>query len=184
MSTASETMAWSICDSGRSSIEYSSHAKSQCSSSRAISSFENVRPGINPRFLSQNRAQKEPEKKMPSTHAKATRRCAKGASAPILERPLRLLAHRRHLPNRAEQPLRSSRSLMYVSMSRVRLRVHILHGDLEAVEAARLGRRNLGAEALRQVLHHDPIRGRKEGQHVRDEVALIISETLLPVVEV
>ena len=37
----------------------------------------NVSPRISPRFLSQKMAQKEPEKKMPSTHANATRRSAK-----------------------------------------------------------------------------------------------------------
>ena len=69
-----------LCSSGRSSIEYSVHAKSQCRpSSLEINSFEKVKPGISPRFLSQKSAQKEPEKKMPSTHAKATSRCAKGA---------------------------------------------------------------------------------------------------------
>lgn len=48
-------------------------AKSQWSpSSREMSSLENVNPGINPRFLSQKMAAKEPEKKMPSTAAKAT----------------------------------------------------------------------------------------------------------------
>ena len=34
-------------------------------SSREINSFENVRPGIRPRFLSQKIEQKEPEKKIP-----------------------------------------------------------------------------------------------------------------------
>jgi hypothetical protein len=42
--------------------------------------LENVNPGINPRFLSQNMAAKEPEKKMPSTQAKATRRVRKGCT--------------------------------------------------------------------------------------------------------
>jgi len=36
-----------------------------------------VRPGINPRFFSQNILQKEPEKKIPSTQAKATNLAAK-----------------------------------------------------------------------------------------------------------
>ena len=45
------------------SNEYSKHAKSQCSpSSREINSFENVRPGIKPRFFSQNITQKLPER--------------------------------------------------------------------------------------------------------------------------
>ena len=54
-----------------------------CTSSLEMSSFENVSPGMSPRFLSQKMAQKDPEKKMPSTHANATRRCAKLASEPI-----------------------------------------------------------------------------------------------------
>lgn len=48
-------------------------------SSREISSLEKQRPGIKPRFLSQKIEQKEPEKKIPSTAAKATRRSAKVA---------------------------------------------------------------------------------------------------------
>ena len=43
-------------------------------SSREISSFENVSPGMSPRFLSQKIAAKEPLKKIPSTAAKATTR--------------------------------------------------------------------------------------------------------------
>lgn len=45
--------------------------------------MEKHRPGIRPLFLSQKMAQNDPEKKMPSTAAKATMRSAKGASAPI-----------------------------------------------------------------------------------------------------
>ncbi|KAH9511215.1 hypothetical protein DERF_009686 [Dermatophagoides farinae] len=53
------------------------HAKSQCNpSSREINSFENVRPGIRPRFLSQKIAANEPEKKIPSTAANAIKRSA------------------------------------------------------------------------------------------------------------
>ena len=37
-----------------------------------MSSFEKVSPGIFPRFFSQKMAAKEPEKKIPSTAAKAT----------------------------------------------------------------------------------------------------------------
>jgi hypothetical protein len=46
-------------------------------SSREMSSLLKVRPGIRLRFLSQKMEQNEPEKKMPSTAAKATRRSAK-----------------------------------------------------------------------------------------------------------
>ena len=63
--------------------EYSRHAKSQCRpSSREMSSLEKVSPCIRPRFLSQKMEQKEPEKKMPSTHAHATSRSAKDDSLP------------------------------------------------------------------------------------------------------
>jgi len=41
-------------------------------SSLDITSFENVSPGIKPLFFNQNIAQNEPEKNIPSTHAKAT----------------------------------------------------------------------------------------------------------------
>ena len=47
-------------------------AKSVCRpSSLEINSFEKVNPGIKPRFLSQKIAANDPEKKMPSTDAKA-----------------------------------------------------------------------------------------------------------------
>mmetsp|Transcript_78952 Transcript_78952/g.190910 ORF Transcript_78952/g.190910 Transcript_78952/m.190910 type:complete len:216 (-) Transcript_78952:536-1183(-) len=70
-----------------SSMLYSRHAKSQCMpSSREISSFEKVSPGMRPRFLSQKSEQKAPEKKMPSTAAKATSRSPKLDSSPIQRR--------------------------------------------------------------------------------------------------
>jgi hypothetical protein len=48
-----------------------------------MSSLEKQSPGMSPRFLSQKTAQKLPEKKMPSTQAKATRRSAKVALASL-----------------------------------------------------------------------------------------------------
>ena len=65
----------------------------------------------------------------------------------------------------------------------VHLRVDVLHGDLETVEEARLGHLNLGAEALHQVLVDDAVGGSEEGQHVGDEVALIVLEAF-PVIQV
>jgi len=56
---------------------YKRQAKSVCKpSSRDISSFEKVKPGINDLFFSQNIEQKLPENKIPSTAEKATRRSA------------------------------------------------------------------------------------------------------------
>mmetsp|Transcript_33028 Transcript_33028/g.98277 ORF Transcript_33028/g.98277 Transcript_33028/m.98277 type:complete len:213 (+) Transcript_33028:448-1086(+) len=85
ISTASRMMSSTRSrGGGRSSLEKSRQAKSQCSpSSREMSSFEKVRPGISPRFLSQNSAQNEPEKKMPSTAANATSRSPNVACSPI-----------------------------------------------------------------------------------------------------
>ena len=57
---------------------YNNTANSVCSaSSREISSFENVRPGNNPRFFNQKILQNAPEKNIPSTQANATKRVAK-----------------------------------------------------------------------------------------------------------
>lgn len=53
-------------------LVYKRQAKSQCNpSSLLISSLENVKPGIKPRFFSQNMEANDPEKKIPSTAAKA-----------------------------------------------------------------------------------------------------------------
>mmetsp|Transcript_44410 Transcript_44410/g.144155 ORF Transcript_44410/g.144155 Transcript_44410/m.144155 type:complete len:213 (+) Transcript_44410:404-1042(+) len=106
---------------GRSILEKSRQAKSQCSpSSREMSSFEKVRPGISPRFLSQKMEQKEPEKKMPSTTAKAMRRSAKHLDSEI-QRTAQLAFFVTH--GTVSMALKSMAfsvgSLMYWSMSRL-----------------------------------------------------------------
>ncbi|AKU37468.1 ORF_053L [Scale drop disease virus] len=78
--TASTTISVIVLHEGLSSPRYPSNkqAKSQCKpSSRLINSFENVNPGIKPRFFNQNMAANDPEKKMPSTTANATSRSPK-----------------------------------------------------------------------------------------------------------
>ena len=73
MVTALPTIS-NILSSGNllASLLYIKHAKSQCMpSSREISSLENASPGMRPLFFSQNIAQKEPLKKIPSMAAKA-----------------------------------------------------------------------------------------------------------------
>lgn len=73
-------MISTIRDSGSwlTSFEYRRHANSQWStSSRLINSLLKHRSGIKPHFFSQNMAQKEPEKKMPSTATNAIIRSAK-----------------------------------------------------------------------------------------------------------
>ena len=71
-----------------------------------------------------------------------------------------------------------------VDEERVCLRVNVLHHDLEAVEASSFRDLNFTAEPLDEVLIDDSIRRGKEGQHVRDEESLVVSETVVPVVQV
>ena len=60
----------------------------------------------------------------------------------------------------------------------------VLHHDLKAVEASRLGDLYFAREALDQVLIDDTIRGGEEGEDVRDEEALVVVEALVPVVKI
>jgi hypothetical protein len=71
-----------------------------------------------------------------------------------------------------------------INEKRVGLGVDILHHDLEAIEAASLGDLNLSAESLDKVLVNDTIRRGEEGKDMRDEVALIIGQTIVPVVKI
>lgn len=61
-------------------------SQTNLTSSRLISSLLNVNPGITPLFFSQKIAAKEPEKKMPSTAAKAMIRSAKDESSSLIHR--------------------------------------------------------------------------------------------------
>lgn len=74
MDTASVIIYWilSLVNLFSSKV-YKWQAKSVWSpSSREMSSFENVSPGINDLFFNQKMAQNDPEKNIPSTAAKAT----------------------------------------------------------------------------------------------------------------
>jgi len=97
------------------------HAKSQWSpSSLEINSLEKVRPGISPRFFIQKIAANEPEKKIPSTAAKATILSAYGAPLPI-----HFIAHSAFLPTQGRVSIALKRwdlwaeSRMYVSIRRL-----------------------------------------------------------------
>ena len=56
----------------------------------------------------------------------------------------------------------------------------VLDGNLEAVEAARLGQLHLRREPLDEVLVDDAVRRGEEREHVRDEVLLVVLQ-LVPV---
>jgi hypothetical protein len=89
-------------------------------SSREMSSLEKVRPGMRPRFLSQKIEANEPEKKMPSTAAKAMRRSANVERVSVIH----LRAHEAFFWMHGMVSMASKRydrraaSLMYVSMRR------------------------------------------------------------------
>ena len=64
------------------------------------------------------------------------------------------------------------------------LRVDILHHDLETVEAACLGYLHFTAETLDKIFIDDAIRSGEEGENVGDEIALVVIQSIIPVVEV
>ena len=84
-----------------------------------MSSLEKERPGINPRFFNQKMAQNEPEKKIPSTAAKATSLAAKESWESI-----HFIAHSAFLPTMGTVSIALKReafsagSLTYVSIKR------------------------------------------------------------------
>ena len=71
-----------------------------------------------------------------------------------------------------------------VDEERVCLGVDVLHHDLEAVEASCLRDLDLAREALDKVFVDNAIGGSEESEHVGDEEALVVVETLVPVVNV
>lgn len=71
-----------------------------------------------------------------------------------------------------------------VDEERVGFGVDVFHHNLEAVEASRFGNLYLAREALDKVLVDNAIGGSEEGEDVGDEEALVIVQTLVPVVKV
>jgi hypothetical protein len=101
------------------------------------------------------------------------------------ERPLRLLLDARDRLDSVEEEVALSRLLdERVDEERVSLGVDVLHHNLEAVEAAGLGDLDLVGEAFEQVLVDDAVRGSEERQDMWDEVALVVVQTVVPVVQV
>ncbi|GMF56941.1 unnamed protein product [Phytophthora fragariaefolia] len=62
---------------------------------------------------------------------------------------------------------------------RVHLRVHVLDGDLETVEAASLRHQHFVADVHGQVLVHDAVARCEEGQQVLDEEAFVVRQICL-----
>lgn len=148
---------------------------------------------------------KEPEKKIPSTAAKATRRCANVEFLSWIH----LMAHSAFLRIQGteedisflhwcvlEVPSLTGVNcvekigallLLFdvgVNEKRVCLRVDVFHHDLKAIEASRLRYLDLSAETFHQVLIDNAIRGGEEGKDVGDEVTLVVIQTIVPIVQI
>ena len=62
--------------------------------------------------------------------------------------------------------------------------VDVFHHNLETIEAARLRHLNFIREMLVEVLIDDAVGGCEEGEDMRNEVTLVVVETVVPVVNV
>mmetsp|Transcript_125581 Transcript_125581/g.340970 ORF Transcript_125581/g.340970 Transcript_125581/m.340970 type:complete len:245 (+) Transcript_125581:738-1472(+) len=88
--------------------------------------------------------------------------------------PLGLLPDGRHGVDRVEDLLLlGGVPDVLLDQQRVRLRVNVLHGHLETIECTSLRQLHLVGELRRQVLQHDAVGGREEGQDVLDEMPLL-----------
>ena len=58
----------------------------------------------------------------------------------------------------------------------------VLHSDLKAIEEFRFRILHFCYKVLSQVFVHDTIAGSEEGQHVFNEMALIIVQLILPMI--
>ena len=87
--------------------------------------------------------------------------------------------------NSIEQ-VRSLRLLLDIGVDQkgVSLGVNILHHNLKTVEAARLRNLDLSAESLEKVLVHNAVGRGEESKNVRDEVAFVVIESVVPVLEI
>jgi hypothetical protein len=71
-----------------------------------------------------------------------------------------------------------------VDEERISLRVDVFHHDLKSVEAASLGDLDFSTETLEEVLIDNAIGGCEESKYVRNEVTLIIVQTIVPVMKI
>ena len=60
----------------------------------------------------------------------------------------------------------------------------VLHHDLKSVEAASFGYLHLPTESLDKILIDDPVGSGEEGKDMGDEVALVIIQSIVPVMEI
>lgn len=66
----------------------------------------------------------------------------------------------------------------------ISLGMDVLHHDLEAVEASCFWDLDFAAESLDQVFVDNAVGGGEEGEHVGDEIFLVIVQPIIPVMQV
>jgi hypothetical protein len=141
-----------------------------------MSSLEKVRPGIRIEA-------KEPEKKIPSTAAKAIK-CRPLVRDPM-KGPVGLMLNARNCFDGVEEVITLGGVLdVGIDEERVSFRVDVLHHDLETIEAPCLGDLNLIGEAFVEVLVDDTVGSCEEGENMWNEVTFIVVETIVPVVDI
>jgi hypothetical protein len=160
-----------------------------------MSSFEKVRPGMRPRFLSQKMAAKDPEKNIPSTQAKARILVAKLAfwfsihlivqSAFLVMQGTRVNMINGTSLNSLEQKGTFLGVFdVGIDEDRVHFGVDVFNHDLEAIEASCLVNLDVLRESFDQVLVNDTIGSSEKGQDTGDEEAFVVVEFVFPVIDI
>ena len=126
------------------------------------------------RFLSQNMAHEEPEKKMPLVAANAIKHLAKLA-----------LVGLHHL--RAQWALRCTHGIVSIACSRCNfsfgslmymlMSVDVLNCNLEAIKASCFGDHDFSGKVDAQIFIGHSVRGSKECEDVRDEVTFGVGQS-------
>jgi hypothetical protein len=177
-----------------------------------MSSLLKVSPGIRPLFFSQKMDAKLPEKKIPSTAAKATTLSPKVAELELIQfkaqsaffftqgkvsmalnkYSLQAIVGSSFLHLIYHEIIRMKLKRLVpllgfldvgVDEETVHLRVNVFNGDLEAIKTPGFGDLHFLAESLNQILVDNSVRCSKKGKDVRNKVTLILSQCI-PVLQV
>lgn len=71
-----------------------------------------------------------------------------------------------------------------IDEKRIRLRVDVLHHDLESIETPSFGDLDLSAKSLDEILIDNAIRCGEEGEDVGNKPLLVVIESVVPIMEV
>ena len=71
-----------------------------------------------------------------------------------------------------------------IDQKRIGLRVDVLHHDLKTIEAASFWDLDFTAEAFDKVLVNNSVRSCEEREDMRDEISLIIIQSVVPIMKI